>query len=271
MPTTHRRYLMILGIYLETNYVKSIGELLIGEREERKNNHHTTACAVVLRTKLRVKRMVCVETAKEYLQRVAKEEVNSWSEDYDQLAAKMQEYAVLYNMNKSRKGELAIEGLSALANPVGYLKKQAEQEGMVFEPVQAHQMCSDANFLKDLAVSLLKETEEEIPVPEPLYRGAYVLACKYPDADPNDHWAVGFIKGMVKKGRYDVTDGCGTSMRGNGFREARLITRTRGGLILALTKGDFYRWYPKNIWTLANMSLEELKELVQDYQKMSKS
>lgn len=70
----------------------------------------------------------------------------------------------------------------------------------------------------------------------PLRRGDYVLATKYSDGDPQDHWAVGFYDGITAPHhmppRYDVVDHRGTQMRGNGFRRVEKITLARGKWLL---------------------------------------
>lgn len=65
--------------------------------------------------------------------------------------------------------------------------------------------------------------------------GDYVLATKYLDGDPQDHWAVGFFAGMLPKAggdRYDVVDGNDQLFRGNGFRRVKKISDVRGQWLL---------------------------------------
>lgn len=65
--------------------------------------------------------------------------------------------------------------------------------------------------------------------------GDYVLATKYSDGDPQDHWFVGFFVGMLPKvdgDRYEVAWGDGKLARGNGFRRAEKITAKRGQWLL---------------------------------------
>lgn len=58
--------------------------------------------------------------------------------------------------------------------------------------------------------------------------GAYVLATKYGDGDPCDHFFVGFVSGYTHHGRYLCVDNDGIAQRGNGFRRAERITADEG-------------------------------------------
>ena len=66
--------------------------------------------------------------------------------------------------------------------------------------------------------------------------GDYVLATKYNDGDPQDHWAIGFFDGLTsphyKEPRYNVQDGAGNQFRGNGFRRVKKISAERGEWML---------------------------------------
>lgn len=66
--------------------------------------------------------------------------------------------------------------------------------------------------------------------------GDYVLASKYDDGDPNDHWAIGFYAGLTAPHydppRFDVVDGDGRKFRGNGFRRVEKISGERGEWML---------------------------------------
>jgi hypothetical protein len=71
--------------------------------------------------------------------------------------------------------------------------------------------------------------------------GAYVLATKYADGDPEDQWAVGFLVGLTPKSGYlcfDVVDSEGRRFRGNGFRRAETITAEEGRALLAYPSGS---------------------------------
>ena len=73
---------------------------------------------------------------------------------------------------------------------------------------------------------------------ETLQAGDYVLATKWSDGDPNDHWFVGFYshsrvrKGSVNSVRYMVVDGSGVLVRANGFRRVKRISQRRGQWLL---------------------------------------
>lgn len=64
--------------------------------------------------------------------------------------------------------------------------------------------------------------------------GDYVLATKYSDGDPQDHFAVGFYHGLTEHNppRFHVIDGNGQQFRGNGFRRIRKISQERGAWIV---------------------------------------
>ena len=65
-------------------------------------------------------------------------------------------------------------------------------------------------------------------------KGDYVIATKYRDGDPMDHFVLGFFDGMSdhQKPRYNIVDGEGRPFRGNGFRRAQKITQSTGEKIL---------------------------------------
>jgi hypothetical protein len=69
-----------------------------------------------------------------------------------------------------------------------------------------------------------------------LAEGDYVLATKYRDGDPQDHWCVGYYAGITAPHydppRFDVVDGEGKQFRGNGFRRVEKITPERGAWML---------------------------------------
>ncbi len=73
----------------------------------------------------------------------------------------------------------------------------------------------------------------------PVKPGDYVLATKYSDGDPKDHWAVGFYDCELPSGhpllsaRHMVINGDGKQMRGNGFRRVAKISAERGAWLLA--------------------------------------
>lgn len=64
--------------------------------------------------------------------------------------------------------------------------------------------------------------------------GDYVLATKYSDGDPCDHFCVGFISCVTHHGRYLVVDNEGQNQRENGFRKVGKITREEGSVLVAL-------------------------------------
>lgn len=82
----------------------------------------------------------------------------------------------------------------------------------------------------------LAEPEPEGPNNEPQI-GDYVLATKWSDGDPCDHFCVGFFAGKDRD-RYKVVDSDGNLFRGNGFRRCEIITQKEGESILSLKIGD---------------------------------
>lgn len=67
---------------------------------------------------------------------------------------------------------------------------------------------------------------------KPLVCGDYVLATKYTDGDPCDHFYVGFFRGMLRD-RYLVDDGNGRLARANGFRRCERISQRVGTALCA--------------------------------------
>lgn len=78
-----------------------------------------------------------------------------------------------------------------------------------------------------------------------LTRGDYVLATKYKDGSPKDHWCVGFFHGMLGD-RYLVVDSIGMQFRANGFRRAEKISKEVGKFIVENT--DQVNWSVRSLW-----------------------
>ena len=73
---------------------------------------------------------------------------------------------------------------------------------------------------------------------KPLVRGDYVLATKYADGDPRDHFCVGFLRETLAEPsapavRYLVDDGKGQLSRLNGFRRCERISQRAGAALCA--------------------------------------
>jgi hypothetical protein len=62
-------------------------------------------------------------------------------------------------------------------------------------------------------------------------KGDYVLATKWNDGYPLDHWCIGFFDTMLGD-RFMVVDSEGKQFRGNGFRRAKKISARRGKFLL---------------------------------------
>ena len=69
-----------------------------------------------------------------------------------------------------------------------------------------------------------------------IQKGEYVLATKWSDGDPQDHWCVGFldrVEGVEEKRiRYFVVDSDGEQFRANGFRRIARITAEFGKYLI---------------------------------------
>ncbi len=63
---------------------------------------------------------------------------------------------------------------------------------------------------------------------KPIKKGDYVLATKYSDGDPGDHWCVGFYDELKWGDRHIVLDNAGKPFRLNGFRRAQIIGDAEG-------------------------------------------
>lgn len=68
--------------------------------------------------------------------------------------------------------------------------------------------------------------------------GDYVLATKYTDGDPMDHFCVGFFSGMlvdrtgIPTERYLVANGRGVTLRASGFRRCERIQKKTGKILV---------------------------------------
>lgn len=92
---------------------------------------------------------------------------------------------------------------------------------------------------------------------KPLEIGDYVLATKYGDGDPGDHWVVGFFDGMLPKlggDRFMVVDANGRNFRGNGFRRIKRISAERGAWLLAHARDIEYGRF--SVWFWARRSMK---------------
>jgi len=84
-------------------------------------------------------------------------------------------------------------------------------------------------------------------------KGDYVLATKYHDGCPRDHFVVGFYDGRLKDrngketDRHMVIDADGRQFRANGFRRCEKISAEIGALIVdaipLLEMGHASIWY----------------------------
>lgn len=63
-------------------------------------------------------------------------------------------------------------------------------------------------------------------------KGDYVLATKYGDGNPGDHFCVGFFSHMLAEDRFIVVDDKGVPFRANGFRRVEKISAECGAFIV---------------------------------------
>jgi len=86
--------------------------------------------------------------------------------------------------------------------------------------------------------------------------GDYVLATKFADGDPCDHFCVGFVSEFYRD-RCIVVDSEGSEFRRNGFRRAETITREEGRQLVGMMPeiGDVRG--PSLWWHLAKIRGEE--------------
>lgn len=79
-----------------------------------------------------------------------------------------------------------------------------------------------------------------------LKEGDYVLATKYSDGDPKDHFAVGYFRNMTLDNSFNVVDENGELLRYNGFRRIKKIPKELGLTIInemeIIKKGDICVW-----------------------------
>ena len=96
--------------------------------------------------------------------------------------------------------------------------------------------------------------------------GDYVLATKYRDGDPQDHWCIGFYKeAYLHCGHYQrhiVVDENGQSFRGNGFRRCKKISKERGAWMLEHSKD--IEMSGMSVWHFARCSMKWPNEKVSD-------
>ena len=67
-------------------------------------------------------------------------------------------------------------------------------------------------------------------------KGAYVLATKYSDGDPKDHFCIGYFDKKTANGRYLVVGENNTQFRNNGFRKCVEISQNDGLVLFSIFK-----------------------------------
>lgn len=76
-------------------------------------------------------------------------------------------------------------------------------------------------------------------------KGGYVLATKWRDGDPQDHWCVGFYD-REEEGRHYIVDAVGGQMRANGFRRVAKVSKARGAWLLS--HGRSFEGSGRSMW-----------------------
>lgn len=83
-------------------------------------------------------------------------------------------------------------------------------------------------------------------------KGDYVLATKYADGCPQDHFAVGFFSEMLREDRFVVVDDKGVPFRASGFRRVAKISAGCGAFIVdhmrEIECSDRSLWSIKRFW-----------------------
>lgn len=88
-------------------------------------------------------------------------------------------------------------------------------------------------------------------------KGDYILASKYSDGHPQDHWCIGIFDSMTAHTppRYNISDYSGSFFRGNGFRKVKKISAKRAAYILENKKKieesgkSIWWWFKQKIGT----------------------
>ena len=87
---------------------------------------------------------------------------------------------------------------------------------------------------------------------KPIIKGEYVLATKYSDGDPRDHWAVGFFD-RTQGDRHFIVGNDGQQLRANGFRRIGRITPEKGAWLLQNSRD--IEMSGRSVWGFARRSL----------------
>jgi len=94
-----------------------------------------------------------------------------------------------------------------------------------------------------------------------LVRGDYVLATKFSDGDPCDHFFVGFFRKMSNCGRYLVEDNEGKLPRSQGFGRCERISERVGRALCAImpiigdVRGRNVWWWRRHVKEMEMMIL----------------
>ncbi len=110
--------------------------------------------------------------------------------------------------------------------------------------------CTASNDSMAVSAAPQAEPKREPLSDEQVTKGEYVLATKFGDGDPGDHWGVGFYDRFAN-GRHYVVDSAGKQIRGNGFRRVGRITVDVGRWFLSA--GRSLEASPPgtvNLWTM---------------------
>lgn len=93
-------------------------------------------------------------------------------------------------------------------------------------------------------------------------KGDYVLATKFNDGDPHDHWCVGFYDGKTRDGRHLVRDSNGQQFRLNGFRRCSKINEECGRLLISNI--NLIQCCDRSLWSWKKFYKRDLRNLQQE-------
>lgn len=78
-------------------------------------------------------------------------------------------------------------------------------------------------------------------------KGDYVMATKWSDGDPQDHWCVGFYEYTNEEtGKHFIVDSEGVPFRHTGFHRMQKISQKRGKWLL--DNSELIEYSGKSMW-----------------------
>jgi len=118
-------------------------------------------------------------------------------------------------------------------------------------------LLADESFVAAISAPQAEPKREPLS-DERITKGEYVLATKFSDGDPGDHWGVGFYD-RLENGRHYIVDRAGQQIRGGGFRRAGRITVEVGIWLLSAAKSlEASPPGTVNLWTMLTERAHEI-------------